>query len=57
MTTCTVCKNPVDWNQVKDEFDWILAQADHYGVESLQEKQQVVYEGHCCSEECYDQLQ
>ena len=56
MTTCTVCKNPVDWNQVKDEFGELFAQADALGMESLTENQQVVLEGHCCSTDCYDQL-
>ena len=57
MGKCIICGNTVDWDIVKEEFDYILAQADAHGVESLTENQQVVYEGLVCSDECYNKLE
>lgn len=54
---CVVCTNKVNWDIVKEEFPEILNQADTYGVDSLTEHEQVVYEGLCCSRKCYDKLQ
>jgi hypothetical protein len=48
---CAVCGNKVDWGLVK-----VLDQADHHGVDSLTENQQVVYLGKCCSIDCYIKL-
>lgn len=56
MANCVVCGRTVDWTYVKDEFAEVLEQADRYGVESLTESQQVVYEGECCSTNCYLRL-
>jgi hypothetical protein len=56
MTTCTVCKNPVDLSLVKEEFGELFSQADALGMESLTENQQVVLERKVCSIECYDRL-
>lgn len=53
---CVVCKGPVDWRVVSEIFGHILKQVDRYGEESLTEHEQVVYHGHCCSEECYEKL-
>jgi len=56
MGKCVICKEKVDWKFVCDEFEEILQQADHRGVESLTENEQVVWEGGCCSQECFDKL-
>jgi hypothetical protein len=56
MKNCAVCGNPVDWNQVTDEFGEMFAQADALGMESLTEQQQMVLEGKVCSIECYENL-
>jgi len=53
---CVVCKDMVDWDLVKEEFEDMFGQVDYYGVESLGENQQVVYEGKCCSYKCYEEL-
>jgi len=50
---CVVCHGKVDWALVREEFAELLDQADVHGVESLTEDQQVVYEGLCCSTNCY----
>lgn len=57
MDKCVVCRGKVDWSEVKEEFSEILDQADTLGVDSLTENEQVVYEGSCCSRECYDKLE
>ncbi len=54
---CVVCGGEVDWDIVKEIFDDILTQADMFGVESLTEHAQVVYNGQCCSEGCFDNLE
>ena len=56
MGDCVVCGRRVDWAFVKVEMAEILEQADRYGVDSLTEAQQVVYEGRCCSINCYIKL-
>lgn len=56
VSDCVVCGNKVDWDLVKEEFPELLDQADHYGVDSLTESQQVVYLGKCCSINCYIEL-
>jgi len=55
-TTCVVCGEKVDWNSVIDEFQDIFERADTFGVEALTEQEQVVYEGCCCSEQCFCKL-
>lgn len=57
MGDCVVCGKRVDWSFVKEEFAELLEQADHYGVDSLTESAQVVYEGKCCSTNCYLKLE
>jgi len=54
--TCAVCKGNVEWVLVKEVFSDIFDQVNAHGVDSLTEHQQVVYEGMCCSEECYYKL-
>jgi len=54
---CVVCNAEVDWAKIQQEFGHVLDQADRCGVESLTERQQVVYLGLCCSPECYEELQ
>ncbi len=55
---CVVCKKPVDWTHVKEEFgNELFAQAHALGMESLTEQQQAVLEGLVCSLDCYDYLQ
>jgi hypothetical protein len=54
--TCVVCKGKVDWERVKEENEGMFMQVDFHGVESLTERQQTVYEGNCCSHECYEKL-
>ena len=56
MRTCIVCKHPVDFEVVKEEFDTLLEQVDSYGVASLTESKQLVYEGAVCSYDCYEAL-
>jgi len=56
MGDCVVCGRRVDWTFIKVEFAEILEQADRYGVDSLTEAQQAVYEGMCCSINCYIKL-
>ena len=56
MGNCDVCGKKVDWPVIKEEFAEILEQADSHGVESLTEAQQMVYEGRCCSVNCYIKL-
>jgi hypothetical protein len=55
-STCVVCFFPVDWDVVKEDFEDLLNQVDCYGPDSLTENEQVVYEGMCCSQECFDKL-
>jgi len=56
MGKCVVCNKEVDWEIVKEEFSDMLDQVDYYGAGSLTDNQQVVYNGRCCSLECYWQL-
>ena len=56
MRNCIVCKNPVDFEVVREEFESLLEQVDTYGVESLTEAKQFVYEGAICSYDCYENL-
>lgn len=56
MGDCVVCGRRVDWSFVKEEFAELLEQADSHGVDSLTEAAQVVYEGKCCSTNCYLKL-
>ena len=53
---CVVCKEMVDWDLVKEEFEDMFPQIDYWGVGSLTENQQVVYEGKCCSYACYENM-
>ena len=53
---CVVCKEKVDWDLVKEEFEDMFPQIDYWGVDSLTENQQVVYERKCCSYDCYEEL-
>ncbi|MEE8207943.1 MAG: hypothetical protein V3T88_03180, partial [Nitrosomonadaceae bacterium] len=53
---CVVCKEQVDWDLVKEEFEDMFPQVDYWGVDSLTENQQVVYERKCCSYECYENM-
>lgn len=53
---CVVCKGPVDIEVVMGDFAEVFAQADALGMESLTENQQVLVEGSCCSDECFDKL-
>ncbi|MBW2647845.1 MAG: hypothetical protein JRE23_17080 [Deltaproteobacteria bacterium] len=57
LNTCVVCVRPVDRGLVREEFADMLTQVDCHGVESLTEKEQVVYEYMCCSRECFDNLE
>lgn len=57
MSKCVVCKQEVKWKEVQEIFEHVFDQADHYGVESLTEHQQVIYHGMCCSDECYQRLE
>lgn len=54
---CVVCGRIVDFTYVKGEFDYIFEQVDKFGVESLPEPAQVVYEGRCCSVNCFSKLE
>lgn len=56
MNKCVVCKGEVDWNIIKEEFEYLLNQVDTHGPDSLTENEQVVYEGSCCSQECFEKL-
>lgn len=56
MGKCVVCKQTVDWDVVCVTFWDMLNQVDYFGVDSLTENEQVVYEGMCCSQECFDKL-
>jgi hypothetical protein len=53
---CVVCGSPVDWDIVKEDFKDLLNQVDCHGPDSLTENEQVVYEGRCCSQKCFDKL-
>lgn len=53
---CIICKQEIKWEEVTNVFEHIFEQTDSYGMESLTEYQQVVVEGLCCSEECYENL-
>lgn len=53
---CVVCKGRVDWDVVKEEFEDMFPQIDYWGVDSLTENQQVVFERKCCSYECYENM-
>lgn len=53
---CVICSKEVDWSKVKEEFGEMLDQVDHLGEDSLTDEQQTVYNGRCCSRDCYDQL-
>ncbi|WP_180953836.1 hypothetical protein [Bacillus sp. M6-12] len=53
MRTCIVCEEVVDHSNLLDEFEALFERVDHSGVESLIEKEQVVYEGLICSKKCY----
>ena len=43
-----MCKLPIypdeNWNDIKDQFEDVLNQVDAYGVDSLTEQEQVLYE-------------
>lgn len=54
---CVVCNNEVEWSKVSEEFSHILDRVDRYGECSLTEREQVVYNGQCCSKDCYNHLQ
>ena len=45
---CPVCRNPIhpdeNWEDIKDQFGDMLNQVDFYGVDSLTEQEQVLYE-------------
>jgi len=56
-TCCVVCGKMVDHALTRELFEEIFNQVDMYGVESLTEKKQVVYEYHCCSEECFEKME
>lgn len=51
-----VCNKEVFWQKVKKDFEEILTQADTWGVDSLTENEQVVWEGLCCSHKCFNKL-
>ena len=53
---CVVCGLIVDWGVIREEFTDTLTQVDYHGPDSLTENEQVVYEGMCCSRECFDTL-
>ena len=53
---CIVCGAEVDWENIKKEFREELDRVDMYGVESLTENLQVMYEGKVCSRYCYENL-
>jgi hypothetical protein len=53
---CIVCKKPVDWKAVTEEFEDTFNQADHYGMPSLTEAQQCVVAGNICSTDCEQTL-
>lgn len=53
---CVVCKKHVDWDLVKEGFEDMFSIVDYHGVAALTENQQVVYEGKCCSWDCYHKL-
>lgn len=55
-TKCVVCGRIVDFTYVKEEFDYIFAQVDKFGIESLPKSTKLVYEGKCCSVNCYIKL-
>jgi len=56
---CPVCKLPVDYKEVmemlRDEWPDLGPQVDFYGVESLTEREQVLYLGECHFE-CFELL-
>gem|GEM_PF-2921681 len=54
---CVICNAIIDKREVFDIFSDIFFQADSYGVDSLTEHQQAVYEFRVCSEECYEKLE
>ena len=54
--TCVVCGELVDWDVIKEEFEDMLIQVDTHGPDSLTENEQVVWEGMCCSQKCFDKL-
>lgn len=53
---CVICNTRVNWQIVLDIFSEILEQRDRLGDESLTEAQQIVCEGKCCSDNCYDHI-
>jgi hypothetical protein len=57
---CSVCGRWIDPEKNQEALrrlhQSVLDQADHFGVGSLTEHKQVLYEG-MCHAECYDQLQ
>lgn len=57
MTKCIICKKEVDWDLVVEEFDYVFERVDFYGVPSLTESLQVVYEGKICSHLCLGELE
>lgn len=56
MRRCIVCEGIVDHSSLSEEFESLFERVDHYGIESLIEKEQVVYEGLICSEKCYHEF-
>ena len=52
MSACLVCKHPVDWAKViaVSNVTAALDRADHYGVSSLSEFEQLLYAGLLCDE-------
>jgi hypothetical protein len=53
---CIICNKKVDWEYIKEEFSTIFDQVDAYGVDSLTEHEQCIYEGLVCSPDCFDML-
>jgi len=58
---CVICKNKVDGKKlaqdVRDnDLEYIFEQADSQGMESLTEKQQVLFLSYVCSVKCYREV-
>ncbi|MDI6814396.1 MAG: hypothetical protein QMD10_12825 [Desulfitobacteriaceae bacterium] len=49
---CIYCSKPIEWGVICNEFDDLLDQVDQWGVDSLTEQEQLVYEGKLCID-CY----
>lgn len=57
---CVVCKKEVNKTEnmadIRDEFNYLMEQVDHLGVDSLTENEQVLYEGKVHAYHCFEYL-